>query len=82
MTSPDFKLIQTERYTFEKKSSYHHPQKVYNVVPGDFTQDGMLDILLMTQDRTPNQLALQMYIGIPGGGFGVLLILLICIFVF
>ncbi|KAI0810948.1 hypothetical protein BC629DRAFT_1589690 [Irpex lacteus] len=40
-----------DRYTFDKGTSFRHPQKVYNVVPGDFTQDGKLDILVMSQDH-------------------------------
>lgn len=42
---------------------------MYNVVPGDFTQDGKLDILVMSQDRISSQLALSMYAGLPEGGF-------------
>lgn len=55
-------------YTFVKSNSFRHPQKVLNVVPGDFTQDGKLDILVMAQARS-SQVSLQMYAGLPQGGF-------------
>ncbi|KAI0093714.1 hypothetical protein BDY19DRAFT_881949 [Irpex rosettiformis] len=58
-----------ESYIFDKSTSFQHPQKVYNVVPGDFTQDGKLDILVMSQDRAAKQLAIDMYAGLPQGGF-------------
>lgn len=56
-------------YVFVKSNTFRHPQKVLNVVPGDFTQDGKLDILVMGQERS-SQVSLQVYIGLPQGGFG------------
>ena len=50
-----------------KSNTFRHHQKVLNVVPGDFTQDGKLDILVMGQDR--GQVSLEVYIGLPQGGF-------------
>lgn len=52
-----------------KSESFRHSQKVSNVVPGDYTQDGKLDILVMGQDRASNQLSLQVYVALPQGGF-------------
>ena len=66
----DTHLCLVDKYIFDKSTSFRHPQKVYNAVPGDFTQDGKLDILVMCQDRVASQLSLQMYAGLPGGGFG------------
>jgi len=58
-------------YTFKKSAGFHHSRKVYNVVPGDFTQDGRLDLLVMSQYPGSNtQLAIDLYIASPGGGFG------------
>ena len=57
----------TEAYTFVKSSTFMHRQKVLNVVPGDFTQDGKLDMLVMGQDHS--QVSLQVYLGLPQGGF-------------
>ncbi|GJE88027.1 VCBS repeat-containing protein [Phanerochaete sordida] len=56
-----------EAYTFVKSSTFMHRQKVLNVVPGDFTQDGKLDMLVMGQDHS--QVSLQVYLGLPQGGF-------------
>ena len=58
-----------------KSSTFRHPQKVLNAVPGDFTQDGKLDILVMAQDNSNGaprggQLGIQLYVGLPQGGFG------------
>ncbi|KAI0345064.1 integrin alpha N-terminal domain-containing protein [Trametopsis cervina] len=58
-----------DKYTFSKATSFQHSQKVYNAVPGDFTQDGKLDILVMSEDRVSNQLGLHVYVGLPEGGF-------------
>ncbi|EKM56033.1 uncharacterized protein PHACADRAFT_257056 [Phanerochaete carnosa HHB-10118-sp] len=56
-----------EGYTFVKSNTFRHRQKVLNVVPGDFTQDGKLDMLVMGQDR--GQVSLQVYAALPQGGF-------------
>lgn len=62
-------IVIQDTYGFFKSTSWRHPQKVYNAVPGDFTQDGKLDILVMGQDRPSNQLSIQLYVGLPEGGF-------------
>lgn len=66
-------FVNQDTYGFFKSTSWRHPQKVYNAVPGDFTQDGKLDILVMGQDRPSNQLSIQLYVGLPEGGFSALL---------
>lgn len=40
------------------------------VVPGDFTHSGKLDLLVMSQSGTYNQLSLTLYSSIVGDGFG------------
>lgn len=59
-----------EDYVFVKTTDFRHPVKVLNAVPGDFTQDGKLDILIMGQGSPSNQLSIDLYIGLPQGGFG------------
>ncbi|TBU24831.1 integrin alpha N-terminal domain-containing protein [Dichomitus squalens] len=58
-----------DKYTFQKATSFRHPQKVYNVVPGDFTQDGRLDLLVYSQSSKSGELSIQLYPGQPKGGF-------------
>ncbi|KAH8102947.1 integrin alpha N-terminal domain-containing protein [Cristinia sonorae] len=58
-----------EAYTFTKSGSFYHPSKVVNVVPGDFTQDGKLDLLVVTEESSSRELGLQLYVGLPDGGF-------------
>lgn len=58
-----------DEYKFKKSAVFRHPQKVQNVVPGDFTQDGRLDILVMSQAGAGNQLSLQLYIASEKGGY-------------
>jgi integrin alpha FG-GAP repeat containing protein 1 len=42
---------------------------LYNVVPGDYTHDGKLDLLVMSQGASNTQLSLLVYTSTPGGGF-------------
>ncbi|KAI1783408.1 integrin alpha N-terminal domain-containing protein [Ganoderma leucocontextum] len=58
-----------EQYTFSKSTSFKHPQKVYNVIPGDFTQDGRLDLLVYGQSSKSGELSIQLYTAQPQGGF-------------
>ena len=60
-----------EDFTFRKSTSLRHPEPIYNVVPGDFTHDGKLDLLVMSQGTRSNQLAMSLYIALPEGGFGI-----------
>ena len=57
-------------YRFVHAAAFRHPQKVYNVVPGDFTQDGRLDILVVSQSSSASELDIQVYVALPDGGFG------------
>ncbi|KAI0263708.1 hypothetical protein BC834DRAFT_971087 [Gloeopeniophorella convolvens] len=56
-------------FSFRRSASFHHPQRVYNVVPGDFTHDGTIDVLVMAQGAASSQLSLSVYTAKPGGGF-------------
>ncbi|PPQ97975.1 hypothetical protein CVT26_003124 [Gymnopilus dilepis] len=58
-----------EDFVFQDSGSFKHPKKVYNVVPGDFTHSGKLDLLVMSQSQTNNQLDLTLYPSLPGDGF-------------
>ncbi|KAI0320316.1 hypothetical protein OF83DRAFT_1162494 [Amylostereum chailletii] len=58
-----------EAFTFRRAASFVHPERVFNIVPGDFTHDGTLDILVMSQNAASNQLSMFLYTALPGGGF-------------
>src|SRR6266850_1321480 len=66
--SPLF-TIQIDEFSFRRSASFRHPQRVYNVVPGDFTHDGRLDVLVMAQGDSNAQLSLSIYTSMPSGGF-------------
>lgn len=51
-----------------------HNQRIVNVVPGDFTQSGRLDLLVMSQSPSSRgQLDLFLYRSAVGGGLGEIL---------
>ncbi|KAJ7168406.1 hypothetical protein C8R43DRAFT_984269 [Mycena crocata] len=56
-------------FIFKPSIPFQHPRKIYNVVPGDFTHSGKLDLLVMAQSSTSNQLDLSLYPALPSGGF-------------
>ncbi|OCH90654.1 hypothetical protein OBBRIDRAFT_793094 [Obba rivulosa] len=56
-------------YVYRKSAAFRHPQKVVNVVPGDYTQDGKVDLLVMSQAQRSNRLAIDLYVASPEGGF-------------
>ncbi|KAJ6570286.1 hypothetical protein DFH09DRAFT_1154556 [Mycena vulgaris] len=58
-----------DEFIFKNSGSFEHPHKIHNVVPGDFTHSGKLDLLVMAQSSTSNQLELSVYTALPGGGF-------------
>ncbi|KAF9464632.1 hypothetical protein BDZ94DRAFT_1256197 [Collybia nuda] len=58
-------------FTFKASTSFRHPRKVYNVIPGDFTHTGKLDLLVMSQSQTSNQLDMLLYPGLAKGGLDV-----------
>lgn len=57
-------------FMFRKSAQFRHPFKVYNVVPGDYTQDGRLDLLVMGKGDSDGRLGMSLYVGAAGGGFG------------
>ncbi|KAF8894778.1 hypothetical protein BD779DRAFT_1609403 [Infundibulicybe gibba] len=57
-------------FAYKASDSFRHPNVVYNVVPGDFTHTGKLDILVMSRSQTNGQMDLSLYPALPTGGFG------------
>ncbi|TFK46364.1 hypothetical protein OE88DRAFT_1667684 [Heliocybe sulcata] len=57
-----------EDYTFRRSATFTHPRPVYNVVPGDYTQNGRLDLLVMAQGGG-SQLDMAVYLSVVEGGF-------------
>ncbi|KAH7914077.1 hypothetical protein BJ138DRAFT_1144581 [Hygrophoropsis aurantiaca] len=62
-------LWNRESYAFENVSSIRHSMPIYNVIPGDFTHDGKLDILVMSASAVHNQLDMDLYRGLHNGHF-------------
>ncbi|KAH9890573.1 hypothetical protein C8Q73DRAFT_793017 [Cubamyces lactineus] len=58
-----------ENYVFRKSVTSKHPRRVYNVIPGDFTQDGRLDLLVYSQSSRSGEVAIELYVASPSGGF-------------
>lgn len=69
----DLRLGSIDTFTYKRGTAVRHPTKIVNVVPGDFTHDGKLDILVMSQSHTKDQLDLILYPALPTGGFGTFL---------
>ena len=59
-----------ELFSFVDAGAFKHNRKVLNVVPGDFTHSGKLDLLVMSQSRSSNELDLTLYPALTSGGFG------------
>jgi hypothetical protein len=62
------------------KSTFHHPQCVYNVIPGNYTHDGKLDMLIIAQSTSIGQLLLFIYPSMLSSSFCELFQLLPCSF--
>lgn len=79
ITSPhilvcDFLKLNQERFKYRTSTVLKHNQHIVNVVPGDFTQGGRLDLLVMSQSPSSNgQLDLFLYRAAVGGGLGEIL---------
>ncbi|KAL1702182.1 hypothetical protein EV121DRAFT_262329 [Schizophyllum commune] len=58
-----------EQFMFQPSTTFHHPSKVYNVVPGDFTHNGKLDLLVMSEGSTSYIMDMLVYPALPQGGF-------------
>lgn len=57
-------------FTYQEASSFRHAQRVQNIVPGDFTHSGKLDILVMSESQNKGQLDMILYPASLAGGFG------------
>ncbi|KIJ63277.1 hypothetical protein HYDPIDRAFT_92805 [Hydnomerulius pinastri MD-312] len=57
-----------DEFTFEKSSQIRHPAPIYNVIPGDFTHDGKLDVLVMSANSA-SRLDMVLYKGNHDGSF-------------
>lgn len=56
-------------FEFKESASFRHPVVVENVVPGDFTHSGKLDLLVMGHSRAGSAVDMVLYPALPGGGF-------------
>lgn len=61
-----------DAFIFKRAASFNRNDQVQNVIPGDFTHDGTLDLLVMTNGASPAEVSMQLYVGSPGNGFGTL----------
>ena len=59
-------------FVFHDAASFSHTEQILNVVPGDFTFDGTLDLLVMSRGSSPEETKLDLYVGSPHDGFGML----------
>ncbi|KAF9647285.1 hypothetical protein BDM02DRAFT_3098371 [Thelephora ganbajun] len=58
-----------EQFKYRSSTVLRHNQRIVNVVPGDFTQSGRLDLLVMSQSpSSKDQLDLSLYRAAVGGG--------------
>ncbi|KAF8487633.1 hypothetical protein JB92DRAFT_2759088 [Gautieria morchelliformis] len=58
-----------DNFVFEPSSSFRHSQKVVNVVPGDFNNDGRLDLLVMSEGQRQGVIDMAVYFSDLQGGF-------------
>lgn len=61
-----------DEFAFKQSVEFSHPRRVQNIVPGDFTQDGKLDLLVMAHDTRDGTdvTSMSVYLAMKGGGFG------------
>ncbi|KAF8626356.1 hypothetical protein AX15_005010 [Amanita polypyramis BW_CC] len=50
-----------EDFSFQYSQSFYHPQKILNVVPGDFRHVGRLDVLVMSQRPGLSDIDMTLY---------------------
>lgn len=58
---------------FKPSAAFQHSQKVVNVVPGDFNNDGRLDLLVMSEGGRQGETDIAVYFSDLQGGFGTLI---------
>lgn len=67
----DLLKFNKEQFRYRTSTVLRHTQPIVNVVPGDFTQSGRLDLLVMSQPQSPRgQLDLFLYRATVDGGLG------------
>ena len=67
----DLLKLNKERFKYRTSTVLRHNQRIVNIVPGDFTQSGRLDLLVMSQSSSSRgQLDLSLYRAAAGGGLG------------
>jgi integrin alpha FG-GAP repeat containing protein 1 len=62
--------IVLENFAYQEGAQIKHSSKVLNVVPGDFTHSGKLDLLVMGQGKKSKEIDMYLYQSIPNKGFG------------
>ncbi|TFK25799.1 hypothetical protein FA15DRAFT_668127 [Coprinopsis marcescibilis] len=60
-----------DSFSFEASTPFKHPRRILNAVPGDFTHTGKLDLLVMSEGTSKDQLDLTVYPALLSGGFDV-----------
>lgn len=55
-------LARSDAFRFRKSSTLSHPTRIYNVVPGDMTYDGKLDLLVMSAGGNKD-ISMTVYLG-------------------
>ncbi|EIW85541.1 hypothetical protein CONPUDRAFT_118448 [Coniophora puteana RWD-64-598 SS2] len=58
-----------DNFAYKRASSTRHPAPVVNAVPGDFTHDGTLDVLVMSTSSKSGKLDMALYLGKHDGSF-------------
>ena len=70
----DLLKLSEDQFRYRTSTVLKHSQRIVNVVPGDFTQSGRLDVLVMSQPPLlGSQLDLFLYRAAVDGGFGEIL---------
>ncbi|KAF9501128.1 hypothetical protein BDN71DRAFT_1479701 [Pleurotus eryngii] len=60
-----------DEFFYKRSTSFRHPRPIYNVVPGDFTHSGKLDLLVMGRGSDSTQLDMLVYPGLLDGSFDI-----------
>ncbi|KDQ33979.1 hypothetical protein PLEOSDRAFT_1052766 [Pleurotus ostreatus PC15] len=73
---PDQQTLQVylwshDEFFYKRSTSFRHPRPIYNVVPGDFTHSGKLDLLVMGRGSDSTQLDMLVYPGLLDGSFDI-----------
>lgn len=63
-------LVVIDDFAYQESTQIKHSSKVLNVVPGDFTHSGKLDLLVMSEGKNSKEIDMYLYQSIPNAGFG------------